>query len=127
MNTQHPIDERDRDRALARLRWLTAASGLASLAVAAFATAAAAQASTPAVHPSGTGMTNSVTGSLSAQQLAALKFGLPRPGTVVIWATPGQAPAPGHATAPGPAPVGAPVPRPAPTPPPAPVATSGTS
>jgi hypothetical protein len=72
-------------------------------------------------------MTNPVTGSLSAQQLAALKFGLPRPGTVVIWATPGQAPAPGHATAPGPAPVGAPAPRAAPTPPPAPVATSGTS
>ena len=128
-NTQRPIDERDRDRALARLRWLTAASGLASLAVAAFATSAAAQASTPPVHPAGGGLANPVAGSLSAEQLAALKFGLPKPGTVVIWATPGQAPAPGRAVAPGSAPAGAPAPapRPAPTPPPPPVATSGTS
>lgn len=133
MNTQHPIGERDRDRALTRLRWLTAASGLASLAVAAFATSAAARASTPPVHPSGSGSANPVAGSLSAQQLAALKFGLPRPGTVVIWApsgqapAPGQAAAPGRAAAPGPAPAGAPAPRPAPTPPPPPVATTGTS
>ncbi|HKV31246.1 MAG TPA: hypothetical protein VJT14_09550, partial [Candidatus Dormibacteraeota bacterium] len=109
-----PIDERDRDRdrALAKLRWLTAASGLVSLAVAAFATSAAAQASAPPVHPPGSGSANPVAGSLSAQQLAALKFGLPRPGTVVIWVPSGQAPAPGHA-APGPAPAGAPAPRPA--------------
>jgi hypothetical protein len=126
MNTQH-IDERDRDRALAKLRWLTAASGLASLAVAAFATSAAAQASATAVHPSGSGSANRVTGFLSAEQLAALKFSLPKPGTVVIWAPSGQAPAPGRAAAPGPAPAGAPAPRPAPTPPPQPVATSGTS
>jgi hypothetical protein len=126
MNTHH-IDERDRDRALAKLRWLTAASGLASLAVAAFATSAAAQASRPPVHPSGSGSANPVAGSLSAQQLAALKFGLPKPGTVVIWAPSGQAPPPGRAAAPGPAPAGTPAPRPAPTPPPTPVATSGTS
>lgn len=126
VNTQH-IDERDRDRALAKLRWLTAASGLASIAVAAFATSAAAQASTPPVHPSGSGSANPVAGTLSAEQLAALKFGLPKPGTVVIWAPSGQAPAPGRAAAPGPAPAGAPAPRPAPTPPPAPVATTGTS
>ena len=134
MNAPRPIDERDRDRALARLRWLTAASGLASLAVAAFATSAAAQASTPPVHPSGSGSTTAgaVAGSLSAEQLAALKFGLPKPGTVVVWATPGQAPAPGHAATPGPAtaaapPAPAPAPRPAPTPPPPPAATTGTS
>jgi len=130
-NTQRPIDERDRDRALARLRWLTAASGLASLAVAAFATSAAAQASTPAVHPAGNGVP--VAGSLSAEQLAALKFGLPKPGTVVVWATPGQAPAPGRAVVPAPAtaqvpaPAPAPAPRPAPAPPPPPAATTGTS
>lgn len=126
MNAQH-VDERDRDRALAKLRWLTAASGIASLAVAAFATSAAAQASAPPLHPSGGGSATPVAGSLSAEQLAALKFGLPKPGTVVIWVPSGPAPAPGRAAAPGPAPAGAPAPRPAPTPPPPPVATTGTS
>ena len=127
MNTQ-PIDERDRDRALTRLRWLTAASGIASLAAAAFATSAAAQASTP-VHVSETGSAkaDTVAGSLSPQQLAALDFGLPKPGTVVIWATPGRSPSSGRGVAPPPAQAAAPAPRPAPAPPPPPVATTGTS
>jgi hypothetical protein len=132
MNAQHPIGERDRDRALTRLRWLTATSGIASLAVAAFATSAAAQASTPPVQApaSGSAQPHPAAGSLTAEQLAALDFRLPKPGTVVIWATPGQAPAPGRAAPPGPAaaaPPAPPAPRPAPTPPPPPVATTGTS
>jgi hypothetical protein len=133
MSTQDQIGERDRDRALMKLRWLSAASGIASLAVAALGTSAAAQASTPAVHAAGTGQAsaNPARGSLSAEQLAALNFALPKPSTVVIWKTPGQTPATGRAAppppAPGAAPAPAPPPRPAPTPPPAPAATSGTS
>jgi hypothetical protein len=129
MNTEQQIGERDRDRALIKLRWLTAASGIASLVAAALGTSAAAQASTPAVHASGTGSAkpNAAAGSLSAAQLAALDFALPKPGTIVIWETPGRAPAavPAPGSAAGPAP--APAPRPAPTPPPPPVATTGTS
>jgi hypothetical protein len=133
MSRQDQIGERDRDRALMKLRWLSAASGIASLAVAALGTSAAAQASTPAVDASGTGQAsaNPATGTLSAEQLAALNFALPRPSTVVIWKAPGQTPATGRAAppppAPGAAPAPAPPPRPAPTPPPAPTATSGTS
>jgi hypothetical protein len=133
MNTERQIGERDRDRALIKLRWLTAASGIASLVAAALGTSAAAQASTPAVRASGTGSAtaNAAAGSLSPQQLAALDFALPKPGTVVIWQTPGRAPAAGHSLAPLPAPgaahAPAPAPRPAPTPPPPPVATTGTS
>ena|SRR2546425_1344516 len=125
MNTQQGIDERDRDRALARLRWLTAASGIASLAAAALATSAAAQASSPPVPASA--KADPAAGFLSAEQLAALNFGLPKQGTVVLWATPGSAPAPGRAAATGPPAAAAPAPRPAPTPPPPPVATTGTS
>lgn len=135
MNTEHQIGEHDRDRALIKLRWLTAASGIASFVAAALGTSAAAQASTPAVHASGGGSTkaNPAAGFLSAEQLAALHFALPKPGTIVIWETPGQgaaagrAPAAAPATRTGPAPAQAPAPRPAPTPPPPPVATTGTS
>jgi hypothetical protein len=128
MNTQRSIDERDRDRGFAKLRWLTAVSGIASLAAAAFATSAAAQASTP-VHASGSGSAKAepTAGSLTAEQLAALDFALPKPSTVVIWATPRRAMSTGRAVAPGPAPAPAPAPRPAPAPPPPPVATTGTS
>jgi hypothetical protein len=145
MNTENQIGERDRDRALIKLRWLTAASGIASLAAAALGTSAAAQASTPAVHPSagGSAKANPAAGSLSVEQLAALNFALPKPGTIVIWAMPGQptaagrapaaapapgaGPAPAPAAGPAPAPAPAPPPRPAPPPPPPPVATTGTS
>jgi hypothetical protein len=128
MNTQRAIDERDRDHALAKLHWLTAVSGIASLAAAAFATSAAAQASTP-VHTStsASAKADPAAGSLTAEQLAALDFALPKPSTVVIWATPGPSTSPGRAPASGPAPAAAPAPRPAPTPPPPPVATTGTS
>jgi hypothetical protein len=128
MSMERPIDECDRDRAITRLRWLTAVTGIASLAAAAFATSAAAQASMP-VHPSGTGSAkvDPVAGSLTAEQLAALDFALPKPGTVVIWATPGRASSPARAAGPPVAPGVAPAPRPAPTPPPPPVATTGTS
>jgi hypothetical protein len=128
MNTQRPMDERDRDRALVKLRWLTAVSGIASLAAAAFATSAAAQASTP-VHASAieSAKANAAAGSLTAEQLAALRFALPKPSTVVIWATPRGAMSTGRATPAGPAPAAAPAPRPAPAPPPPPVATTGTS
>jgi hypothetical protein len=147
MKTQHQVGEAERDRGLLKLRWLTAASGIASLAVAALGTSAAAQASmpSPAVHPSGTGSAkaNPKAGSLSPEQLAALNFALPKPGTVVVWQTaprvsaPSRGPAPGPVAAPGPAPApGAgpaphpapgPPPPPPPPPPPTPVATSGTS
>jgi hypothetical protein len=155
MNTQQQIGERDRDRALLKLRLLTAAGGIASLAVAALGTSAAAQASTPSspAKASGSGLAKASpkVGTLSAQQLAALNFALPKQGTVVIWKSAGQASTGGRASAPMPAtgggatgggtvsaPVPAPVsapapapapapPAPAPVPPPPPVATSGTS
>lgn len=144
MNTEQQVGERDRDRALLKLRLLTAASGIASLAVAALGTSAAVQASTPAAKPSGSGPANAnaAVGTLSTQQLAALKFALPKQGTVVVWKSAGQAytgggrtsaPMPataggggGTVSAPAPAPAPAP-PAPAPVPPPPPVAHSGTS
>jgi pilus assembly protein FimV len=133
MTAPNRSGERDRDRALMKLRWLTVASGIASLVAAALGTSAAAQASTRPAAAAG-----AAPGSLTAQQLAALNFALPRQSTVVIWQTPGRtaatagrAPATGRApvAAPGPtaAPAAAPAPRPAPTPPPPPVATTGTS
>ena len=126
METPHQVGEADRDRALLKLRWLTVASGIASLVVAALGTSAAARASAPAAAGStGTG-TTAVSGRLSPEQLAALNFALPRPSTVVIWQTPGR-PAAGRPSSPVPAPAAAPAPRPAPAPPPPPVATTGTS
>jgi hypothetical protein len=131
-----PIGERDRDRALILLRWLTAISGIGSLVVAALGTAAAARASTPSppTRPSGIGLAaKPAPGSLSPEQLAALDFALPKPTTVVIWATPARSATGARAGTPPPAPGGpqAPAataaPRPAPTPPPPPVATTGTS
>src|ERR1700716_4128349 len=102
MSMERPIDERDRDRALTRLRWLTAVSGIASLVAAAFATSAAGQASTP-IDPSSSesAKADPVPGSLSADQLAALDFALPKPSTVVVWATPGRATSAARGTAPG--------------------------
>jgi hypothetical protein len=144
MNQHDPIGERDRDRALGMLRWLTAVTGIGSLVVAAIGTSAAARASTPSPTVRGHAAIKPAPGSLSAEQLAALEFALPKPTTIVIWATPGQsatggraaAPPPtpgGHAAAPMPTPGAPPAPaatappRPAPTPPPPPVATTGTS
>jgi cell division septation protein DedD len=127
MGTNQQIGERDRDRAILKLRWLTALTGIASLAIAALGTSAAAQASTVTLGASGTAKADPVAGSLSPQQLAALNFALPRQSTIVIWQTPGQSAVPGRAPASTQAPAAAPAPRPAPTPPPAPVATSGTS
>ena|ERR1700736_726408 len=140
MNQHDPIGERDRDRALGMLRWLTAVTGIGSLVVAAIGTSAAARASTPSPTVRGHAAIKPAPGSLSAEQLAALEFALPKPTTIVIWATPQARPATGgHAAAPPPAPGAQPAPaptaapaataapRPAPTPPPPPVATTGTS
>ncbi|HYM49889.1 MAG TPA: hypothetical protein VET65_04875 [Candidatus Limnocylindrales bacterium] len=127
MSAPREIDERDRDRALRKLRWLTALSGIASLAVAALSTSAAAQASTPTPQPSPTNpaMPSPTGGALSQAQLQALDFALPKPATVVIWRTGGQGPAASRGSTSGPA--AAPAPRPAPPLPPPPVATTGTS
>ena len=123
MKNQNQIGERDRDRALIKLRWLTAFSGIAAFVAAALGTSAAAQASTPSPAV----RADPAPGSLSAEQLAALNFALPKPSTIVVWQTPGRAAAPNRAPASGPAPAAAPAPRPAPVPPPPPVATTGTS
>jgi hypothetical protein len=144
MNPKDHTGERDRDRALRMLRWLTAVSGIGSLVVAVLGTSAAARASTPSPPARGHAAINALPGSLSAEQLAALDFALPKPTTIVIWATPGRSATGGPVAAPPPAPGGraaAPLPtpgappapaatappRPAPTPPPPPVATTGTS
>lgn len=133
MNPKDHIGERDRDRALRMLRWLTAVSGIGSLVVAVLGTSAAARASTPSPPARGHAAINALPGSLSAQQLAALEFALPKPTTIVIWATQGRSATGGPVAAPLPAPGAPPAPaatappRPAPTPPPPPVATTGTS
>jgi hypothetical protein len=134
-------DGRDRDRAILTLRWLTAAGGIASVAVAGLGTAVAAEASTPSaptVRATTPGLPKPSAGALTASQLGALNFSLPKPQTVVIWRVApatmggsysGQAPARGQAPAAGPAPAaGSPAQAaPPPPPPPPPVATTGTS